>query len=87
MSSLSRQTLGRTGPVVTPLGYGAMELRDTPRGPAISDHQAREVLRDCRDLKPAHLHENVLAARKGPLPADVVTELKRQLEQTASSER
>ena len=44
MSSLPRQTLGRTGLAVTTLGYGAMELRGAPRGPAISDDQARDVL-------------------------------------------
>ncbi len=44
MSSLPRQTLGRTGLAVTTLGYGAMELRGAPRGPAIADDQARDIL-------------------------------------------
>jgi aryl-alcohol dehydrogenase-like predicted oxidoreductase len=41
---LPRTTLGRTGIEVTTLGYGAMELRGAPRGPEVSDDQAREVL-------------------------------------------
>ena len=39
MSDLPRTTLGRTGLEVTKLGYGAMELRGSPRGPEISDEQ------------------------------------------------
>jgi aryl-alcohol dehydrogenase-like predicted oxidoreductase len=42
--TLPRTTLGRTGLEVTTLGYGAMELRGAPRGPEISDDQARDVL-------------------------------------------
>ena len=49
MSSLPRRTLGRTGLAVTTLGYGAMELRGAPRGPAISDDQARDILRAVLD--------------------------------------
>jgi aryl-alcohol dehydrogenase-like predicted oxidoreductase len=41
---LPRTTLGRTGLTVTTLGYGAMELRGAPRGPAIDDEQAGAVL-------------------------------------------
>jgi aryl-alcohol dehydrogenase-like predicted oxidoreductase len=41
---LPRTTFGRTGLTVTTLGYGAMELRGAPRGPAIDDEQAGAVL-------------------------------------------
>jgi aryl-alcohol dehydrogenase-like predicted oxidoreductase len=44
MTSLPRQTLGRTGVEVTTLGYGAMELRGAPAGPPITDEQAEQVL-------------------------------------------
>lgn len=44
MSDLPRQTLGRTGMNVTTLGYGAMELRGAPRGPEITDDEARDIL-------------------------------------------
>jgi aryl-alcohol dehydrogenase-like predicted oxidoreductase len=44
-TGLPTRTLGRTGLQVTQLGYGAMELRGAPRGPAVSDAQAEEVLR------------------------------------------
>lgn len=44
MSGISRRTLGRTGLDVTILGYGAMELRGEPRGPAISDADASRML-------------------------------------------
>ena len=44
MSDLPRLTLGRTGLSVTTLGYGAMELRDAPNGPAVSDEQSERVL-------------------------------------------
>jgi aryl-alcohol dehydrogenase-like predicted oxidoreductase len=44
MTSLPRQTLGRTGVEVTTLGYGAMELRGAPAGPTITDEQAEQVL-------------------------------------------
>jgi len=38
------RTLGRTGADVTILGYGAMELRGEPRGPAITDEDAGRLL-------------------------------------------
>ncbi len=44
MTTLPRQTLGRTGVEVTTLGYGAMELRGVPAGPPITDEQAAQVL-------------------------------------------
>jgi aryl-alcohol dehydrogenase-like predicted oxidoreductase len=42
--SLEIRDLGRTGERVTTLGYGAMELRGEPRGPAVSDETAEEIL-------------------------------------------
>ena len=44
MPDLPRRTLGRTGLEVTALGYGAMELRGEPRGPAVSDDDASRIL-------------------------------------------
>src|SRR5579883_1401372 len=44
MPELAKRALGRTGLEVTILGFGAMELRGEPGGPAISDHQAKQVL-------------------------------------------
>jgi aryl-alcohol dehydrogenase-like predicted oxidoreductase len=44
MPDLPKRTLGRTGLEVTTLGYGAMELRGTPRGRDISDEQAQRIL-------------------------------------------
>jgi len=44
MSELPRRTLGRTGLNVTTLGYGAMELRGAPSGPAVADATAEKVL-------------------------------------------
>jgi hypothetical protein len=44
MSELPKRMLGRTGLQVTTLGYGAMELRGAPRGPAVSDEAAEKVL-------------------------------------------
>jgi aryl-alcohol dehydrogenase-like predicted oxidoreductase len=44
MSTLPRQTLGRTGLNVTVLGFGAMELRGAPAGPEVSDEQSASVL-------------------------------------------
>jgi aryl-alcohol dehydrogenase-like predicted oxidoreductase len=44
MPQLTRKTLGRTGLDVTALGYGAMELRGEPRGPAVSDEDASKIL-------------------------------------------
>ncbi len=49
MPSLARRTLGRTGLEVTALGYGAMELRGEPRGPAISDVEADAMLNSVLD--------------------------------------
>ena len=42
--SLPTGKLGATGVEVTALGFGAMELRGPPRGPAIEDDQAGRVL-------------------------------------------
>src|SRR5215471_19214295 len=44
-TGLPTRTLGRTGLQVTQLGYGAMELRGAPRGPAVDDAQAELLLR------------------------------------------
>jgi aryl-alcohol dehydrogenase-like predicted oxidoreductase len=42
--TLETRPLGKTGSDVTVLGYGAMELRGAPRGPAITDVEAGRVL-------------------------------------------
>jgi aryl-alcohol dehydrogenase-like predicted oxidoreductase len=42
--TLATRPLGRTGVDVTILGYGAMELRGAPRGPAIADEAAGRLL-------------------------------------------
>jgi aryl-alcohol dehydrogenase-like predicted oxidoreductase len=42
--SIQTRPLGQTGTDVTILGYGAMELRGAPRGQAISDEEAGQVL-------------------------------------------
>jgi aryl-alcohol dehydrogenase-like predicted oxidoreductase len=42
--TIETRPLGRTGTDVTILGYGAMELRGAPRGPAIEDEEAGRVL-------------------------------------------
>ena len=42
--TIQTRPLGRTGADVTILGYGAMELRGQPRGPAIEDAQAGRLL-------------------------------------------
>jgi aryl-alcohol dehydrogenase-like predicted oxidoreductase len=47
--SLATHTLGRTGVEVTALGYGAMELRGPPRGPAISEEEAGRLLNGVLD--------------------------------------
>jgi aryl-alcohol dehydrogenase-like predicted oxidoreductase len=42
--TIQTRPLGRTGADVTILGYGAMELRGQPRGPAIDDEEAGRLL-------------------------------------------
>ncbi|MGB6455172.1 MAG: aldo/keto reductase [Streptosporangiaceae bacterium] len=42
--TIATRQLGRTGTDVTILGYGAMELRGQPRGPAIADAEAGRLL-------------------------------------------
>ena len=42
--TIETRTLGRTGAVVTILGYGAMELRGQPWGPAVADEDAGQLL-------------------------------------------
>jgi aryl-alcohol dehydrogenase-like predicted oxidoreductase len=42
--TIATRPLGKTGTDVTILGYGAMELRGQPRGPAIDDDDAGRVL-------------------------------------------
>ncbi len=49
MTDLPTRTLGRTGLQVTQLGYGAMELRDAPRGRPIEEDQAERILRAVLD--------------------------------------
>lgn len=44
MREIERRVLGRTGLPVTVLGYGAMELRDPPRGRAIPEADAVRIL-------------------------------------------
>jgi aryl-alcohol dehydrogenase-like predicted oxidoreductase len=44
LPNLPKHTLGRTGLEVTTLGYGAMELRGTPRGRDVSEAQAERIL-------------------------------------------
>jgi aryl-alcohol dehydrogenase-like predicted oxidoreductase len=44
MSGLAQSTLGRTGLVVTKLGYGAMELRGTGHFPRLSASEANAIL-------------------------------------------
>jgi len=48
--TIETRTLGRTQADVTVLGYGAMELRGEPRGPAISDEEAQELLNTVLDV-------------------------------------
>lgn len=47
--TIETRPLGRTGAEVTVLGYGAMELRGAPRGPAIPDEDARRLLNEVLD--------------------------------------
>src|ERR1700679_3833629 len=42
--AIPTRPLGRTGHDVTILGYGAMELRGEPHGPAIADAEAGRLL-------------------------------------------
>jgi len=46
---MQTRRLGRTGADVTILGYGAMELRGQPHGPAISDDDAGRLLNEVLD--------------------------------------
>jgi aryl-alcohol dehydrogenase-like predicted oxidoreductase len=48
--AIETRALGRTGYDATILGYGAMELRGAPRGPAIDDDEAGRVLNEVLDL-------------------------------------
>jgi aryl-alcohol dehydrogenase-like predicted oxidoreductase len=47
--TIETRPLGRTGAEVTILGYGAMELRGRPRGPAIEDKEAGRLLNGVLD--------------------------------------
>jgi aryl-alcohol dehydrogenase-like predicted oxidoreductase len=47
--TISTRKLGRTGADVTILGYGAMELRGQPRGPAVEDEEAGRLLNEVLD--------------------------------------
>jgi aryl-alcohol dehydrogenase-like predicted oxidoreductase len=47
--TIQTRRLGRTGEDVTILGYGAMELRGQPHGPAISDDDAGRLLNEVLD--------------------------------------
>jgi aryl-alcohol dehydrogenase-like predicted oxidoreductase len=47
--ALATRTLGRTGIEVTTLGFGAMELRGAPTGPAITDDEAERLLNTVLD--------------------------------------
>jgi aryl-alcohol dehydrogenase-like predicted oxidoreductase len=47
--AIETRTLGRTGYDATVLGYGAMELRGAPRGPAVSDEDAGRILNSVLD--------------------------------------
>ena len=49
MADIPRRVLGRTGLEVTTLGFGAMELRGAPNGPAISDDDAAVLLNTLLD--------------------------------------
>jgi aryl-alcohol dehydrogenase-like predicted oxidoreductase len=49
MADIPRRTLGRTGLEVTTLGFGAMELRGAPTGPAITDDEAAVLLNTLLD--------------------------------------
>lgn len=44
MAELPKRALGQTGFWVTALGFGAMELRGPPDGPAFTDETAQQLL-------------------------------------------
>ena len=46
---MQTRRLGRTGADVTILGYGAMELRGQPHGPATEDDDAGRLLNEVLD--------------------------------------
>ena len=43
-NGLDTATFGRTGPEVTRLGYGAMEVRGAPHGRSVTEDEARNIL-------------------------------------------
>jgi aryl-alcohol dehydrogenase-like predicted oxidoreductase len=47
--AIPTRALGRTGTEVSVLGYGAMELRGQPRGPAVEDADAERLLNGLLD--------------------------------------
>jgi len=47
--TIAKRPLGRTGTNVSVLGYGAMELRGQPHGPAIPDEDAGRLLNEVLD--------------------------------------
>ena len=47
--TMQTRRLGRTGADATILGYGAMELRGQPHGPAIADEDAGRLLNEVLD--------------------------------------
>jgi aryl-alcohol dehydrogenase-like predicted oxidoreductase len=49
MVTIPRRTLGRTGIEVSMLGFGAMELRGRPNGPALADDDAAALLNTVLD--------------------------------------
>jgi aryl-alcohol dehydrogenase-like predicted oxidoreductase len=49
LMTIATHILGRTGADVTILGYGAMELRGQPWGPAIADEDAGQLLNEVLD--------------------------------------
>src|SRR3984957_10893194 len=76
--TIARRRLGRTEADVTILGYGAMELRGVPRGPAIADEDAGRVLNavldggiNLIDTSPDYGHsEGVMGRSIGPRRED-----------------
>src|ERR1700758_4475128 len=47
--AIAKRELGRTGLLVTTLGYGAMELRGAPRGRDVTEEQAESILNNVLD--------------------------------------